>query len=118
MMNITLIKALFFHVFTANCYYSGKYYNHGEGLSPRVCVNCTCDVSNCVILYQTTKCGLVKIEPFEENKLYVQNMKFLRRRVENYVGKGENADYHYFLLFAQCFRKPLSSRSFKIGTVQ
>ncbi|BFZ10188.1 hypothetical protein BsWGS_13227 [Bradybaena similaris] len=26
-----------------NCYYSGKYYNHGEAVSPRVCVTCTCD---------------------------------------------------------------------------
>ncbi|XP_076445181.1 protein kinase C-binding protein NELL1-like isoform X2 [Babylonia areolata] len=26
-----------------NCYYSGKYYDHGEGLSPRVCVTCTCE---------------------------------------------------------------------------
>lgn len=29
----------------ANCFYSGKYYDHGEVLSPRVCVTCTCDVS-------------------------------------------------------------------------
>ncbi|XP_071078642.1 protein kinase C-binding protein NELL2-like isoform X3 [Haliotis cracherodii] len=26
-----------------NCFYSGKYYDHGEGFSPRVCVTCTCD---------------------------------------------------------------------------
>ena len=25
----------------------------------------------------------------------------------NIVGKGENADYHYFLLFPQCFNGPL-----------
>ena len=27
-------------------------------------------------------------------------------KVENIVGKGENADYHNFLLFPQCFQKP------------
>ena len=26
-------------------------------------------------------------------------------RVENIVGKGENAGYHHFLLFPQCFQK-------------
>ena len=27
-------------------------------------------------------------------------------RIENIVGKGENAGYQYFLLFSQCFHKP------------
>ena len=27
-------------------------------------------------------------------------------RVENIVGKGENAGYQHFLLFPQCFQKP------------
>ena len=26
-------------------------------------------------------------------------------RIENIVGKGENADYQHFLLFPQCFQK-------------
>ena len=30
-------------------------------------------------------------------------------RVENTVGKGENAGYHHFLLFPQCFPKSSSS---------
>ena len=30
-------------------------------------------------------------------------------RVENIVGKGENAGYQYFLLFPQCFQKASSS---------
>ena len=29
-------------------------------------------------------------------------------REENTVGKGENADYHHFLIFPQCFPKPSS----------
>ena len=30
----------------------------------------------------------------------------LSGRVENIVGKGENAGYQHFLLFKQCFQKP------------
>ncbi|XP_048769315.1 protein kinase C-binding protein NELL1-like [Ostrea edulis] len=26
-----------------NCYFSGKYYSHGETVSPKVCVTCTCN---------------------------------------------------------------------------
>ena len=37
-------------------------------------------------------------------------------RVENTVGKGENADYQHFLLLPQCFSKP-SLGSLKVGTV-
>ena len=32
-------------------------------------------------------------------------------RVENIVGKGENAAYQHFLLFPQCFQKPRGSGS-------
>ena len=32
-----------------------------------------------------------------------QKLKFVLRRVESIVGKGENASYHHFLLFPQCF---------------
>ena len=28
-------------------------------------------------------------------------------RIENIMGTGENADYQHFLLFPQCFQKPL-----------
>ena len=34
-------------------------------------------------------------------------------RVENMVGKGENADYQHFLLFPQCFPKPSFLRFIK-----
>ena len=33
------------------------------------------------------------------------NSKFVSGRVENVVGKGENASYQHFLLFSQCFQK-------------
>ena len=32
-------------------------------------------------------------------------MIFVFDRIENIVGKGENADYQHFLLFPQCFLK-------------
>ena len=31
-------------------------------------------------------------------------MKFVLARVENFVGKGENAGYQHFLHFPQCFK--------------
>ena len=34
-----------------------------------------------------------------------QTMKFVFGRVENIVGKGENAGNQHFLLFPQCFQK-------------
>ena len=38
-------------------------------------------------------------------------------RVENTEGKEENADYQHFLLFPQCFPRPLSLGSLKVGIV-
>ena len=38
-------------------------------------------------------------------------------RVENTVGKGENAGYQHFLLFPQCFPKASSTGSLKVGIV-
>ena len=35
----------------------------------------------------------------------VENGRMLSRRIENTVGKGENARYGQFLLFPQCFQK-------------
>ena len=37
--------------------------------------------------------------------------------VENTVGNGEYADYHYFLLFPKCFQKTFSIGSLKVGIV-
>ena len=34
-----------------------------------------------------------------------QKLKFVLGRIENIVGKGENAGYQHFLLFPQCFQK-------------
>ena len=39
-------------------------------------------------------------------------------RVENTVGKGENAGYQHFLLYPQCFQKTfLYTGSLKVGIV-
>ena len=38
-------------------------------------------------------------------------------RVENIVGKGENAGYQHFLLFPQCFYKDSFTESKKVMTV-
>ena len=41
----------------------------------------------------------------DDNFRVVQMMQFSSDRVENTVGKGENAGYQHFLLFLQCFQK-------------
>ena len=40
-------------------------------------------------------------------------MKVLFERVDNIVGKGENANYEHFVLFPQCFQKSSSSKIVK-----
>ena len=47
----------------------------------------------------------------------IQKLKFVLRRVENIVGKGENAGYQDFLLFQQCFQKFSFSGSLKVDIV-
>ena len=42
-------------------------------------------------------------------------MKFVLGRVENIVGKGENAGYQHFLLFLQCFLEASFPGSLKLG---
>ena len=42
---------------------------------------------------------------------------FLFDRVENIVGKGENARYQHVLLFPKCFQKSSVSGSLKVGFV-
>ena len=41
-------------------------------------------------------------------------MKFVLGRVENIVGKGENAGYQRFLLFPQCSQKASYPGSLKV----
>ena len=50
-----------------------------------------------------------KLKAFADDNLNVAKMMIsLYDRVENIVGKGENAGYQHFLLFLQCFQKASS----------
>ena len=56
--------------------------------------------------------NLSKLKAFADEKINVaQNLKFVYDRVENIVGKGENAGYQHFLLFPQCFQKSVFVKS-------
>ena len=59
-----------------------------------------------------------KLKLFADDKLNVaEKLKFVLGRVENIVGKGENADYQQFLLFSQCFQTSSTLGSLKVGIV-
>ena len=58
------------------------------------------------------------MKAFVDDKLNVDKMTISPfDRVENSVGKGENAGYQHFLLFPQCFLKPTSLGSLILGFV-
>ena len=62
--------------------------------------------------------NVTKLKAFAENKLNISKLTIsLFDRVENTVGKGENAGHKHFLLFPQCFPKPSCSGSFTVGIV-
>ena len=47
-----------------------------------------------------------KLKAFAGDKINVtEKLKFVLGRVENIVGKGENAGFQHFLLFPQSFKK-------------
>ena len=47
-----------------------------------------------------------KLIAFADDQVNVtKKLKHVLERVENIVGKGENAGYQHFLLFQQCFQK-------------
>ena len=51
---------------------------------------------------------LSKFKAFADDKMDVsKKLIFVWGRVENIVGNGENAGYWHFLLFPQCFQKPI-----------
>ena len=59
---------------------------------------------------------LSKLKPFADDKINVkEKLKLSLERVENIVGKGENAVYQHFLLFPKCFQRTSVSGSFKVG---
>ena len=59
---------------------------------------------------------VTKLKVFADGKLDIAKMTIsLFDRIENTVGKGENAGNQHFLLFLQCFPKPSSLGSLKVG---
>ena len=59
-----------------------------------------------------------KLKTSANDKIKVtKKLKFGLGRVENTVGKGENAGHQHFLLFQQCFQKASFSESLKVGIV-
>ena len=59
-----------------------------------------------------------KLKEFADDKLAVVKMMiFVFDRLENTVGKRENAGYQHFLLFPQCFPKPFSLGLLKVVIV-
>ena len=49
---------------------------------------------------------MTKFKAFADDKIILtQKSKFMLERVENIVGKRENASYQQFLLYPQCFPK-------------
>ena len=65
-------------------------------------------------LYETTTFKTTpKLKAFaEDNFNFAKMMTSFFDRVGNVVGKGENAHYHYFLLFPHFFSKAFSLRVF------
>ena len=59
-----------------------------------------------------------KFKEIADDKIIVtQNLTFTFGRVENIVGKGENAGYQYFLFFPQCFQMLSFDDVLKFGIV-
>ena len=59
-----------------------------------------------------------KFKALADDKLNVAEiMIYVCDRVENIMGKRENAGYQQFLLFPRCFHKASFSGSLKIGIV-
>ena len=59
---------------------------------------------------------LTKLKAFADDEQDIAKMAIsLNDKVENTVEKGKNAGFQHFLLFPQCFPKPSSSGSLKVG---
>ena len=60
-----------------------------------------------------------KLKAFADDKINVtEKLKFVLRKVNNIVGKAENAGYQRFLFVPQSFQKPSFSRSLKVGLMR
>ena len=75
---------------------------------------------NCLIIFNPLPNDNIldrsKFKAFvEDNFSVIQMVQYFYDRVENIVGKGENAGYQHFPLFPQCFQKTFSSRWLTVG---
>ena len=62
--------------------------------------------------------NMTKLKAFADEKSKLAKMMIsLFDRLENTVGKGENAGYQHFLFFPQCFPKLSSFGLLKVGIV-
>ena len=60
-----------------------------------------------------------KLKAFADGKIKIlKRVIFVIDRVENIVGKGENAGYQHFLLFPQCFQRVFYPWVLKFGIVR
>ena len=58
------------------------------------------------------------VKDLADNKLNITyEMNFVLGRLENILGKGENAGYQNFLLFQKCFQNASLSGSLKVRIV-
>ena len=69
-------------------------------------------------LYEMANFRPVQIEGICRQQKKCKNRNSFLGWVENIMGKGENAGYQHFLLFAQCFQKASFSGSLKVGVVR
>ena len=59
-----------------------------------------------------------KLKELADDKINVtEKLNFVLGRVENIVGKGENAGQQRFLLFLQCFQNPSFPGLLKVETM-
>ena len=62
--------------------------------------------------------NLFKLKAFVDDILHLARMtKYVFERVENIVGKGQNAGNQHFLLFPLCFQRASFTGSLKVGIV-
>ena len=62
---------------------------------------------------------MTKFKAFADDNLNVAKMTIsVFDRVENTLGKGENAGYQHFLVFPKCFPKPSSLEPLNVGIVR
>ena len=78
---------------------------------------CNCDNDNLFNSLPNDKIlAWSKLKALADDKIkFAEMMIFVFDRVENIVGKVENAGYQHFLLFQKCFQKAFYSGLLKIG---